>query len=339
MVKKQKHIKRQKQTIKEQIKNPMEVKETIDNTVFYPAASGAKVSERSIEISFDGPEGHVELKIISTLNQSHRDILNTIMALAYQNGTYIVHRIGYYKEIYYAVKWSDLLDRYGKNTKWILKHIEDMRKTSVALSCNINGERNTIVDGMISKYGFMSTQKNYGKSAKEKVKEIIKTTNIKKQTKEPNPNWFKPKEGDIFWVTVSFNWLAPIDLSRKVKVNYSVDLLDKLRKEKSGLIIALTKFIITQKVGFHIYAENLLEKVKPDWNKLSQRRQEQLIVVLNKKIDNFKEYNINYNPDNRLFCYNISCKGVGFSISTPENRKRTIKGIEQYKKDDKYQLM
>lgn len=326
----QKKKKRQKKRL--QIRQPMEMKEIEEGGIFWSTARGTKTPEREIKIYYDNA---IVAEITTNLNESHRDILDTIMALAYRDHTAAIYEYRHKAEAYYACKWSDLYKRFGRNTKWILKHIEDIGKIPITLYAEKNGKRGMRVMRMISEYGFISTQKSYSNPIKEEIREIAEA-NKKKQGTKPNPSQFTPEEGDIFYIALSHNWVALMDLAR-VMIGYSIELLDKLRKKGKSLG-AMIKFIISQEDYYRINDITLLKKMRPDWDELSPRRRRYILSILKKKIDTFKEFGIDYDLGKHLFSYNKHCEGVSFFAPISKNREQAIKAIEQYKKENDQSL-
>lgn len=294
--------KKNKTVIKKQIKHPIEAKESIDSIVFAPVESNANTPKRNITTSL---KGNISVNMISELNQSHRDILLTIMALAYRDNTCIFGGIKGKIEGYFACKWSDLYKRYNRNTKWILKQIDKIKSTSISLFHSKNGQ--TIVRSMpiITEIGFISQDTDTSNIAIQKIKEE------NKKKRKTNPSWFKPKVGDTFYITLSNNWITLMKLS-KLRVNYSLSLIDEIREE-TGFVRSIIAVIIVQKVPYAISAEKLLKKIIPNWETVPQGIRRQLFTKLKKNTKTFQKYNINYNLEDKVFTYTSPCKGVGFS--------------------------
>ncbi|MCL4533344.1 MAG: hypothetical protein M1502_03675 [Deltaproteobacteria bacterium] len=297
---------------KEQVEKPIMPVEFLRNFLF-----SSYLGEQDISFKIGDTQVNIEK---CTLDKFHQAVFETIEALGYKYNSYIIYEdpLQKRKQMAFAVKFSELSRLFGDNYAYIFEKLEDMRKTTVILRDNRGGTHGGILENFFYVY-FEQLKKELQISEEELAK--IKTKRRDYQFQLKGNRYGK---GDYLVVKLSAAFYHLYQTSR-LRINYSLDVIEKKNKTRSALMRSIVDYILTQKTkkteeseksnSYAIFAENLLKKIDKNWETKPGGTKDRVYKNIRDHIDYFKQFNIEYNPnpERRLFIYKYNCPGVGFS--------------------------
>lgn len=277
-------------------------------------------------------DGAIEVTARSALNQTHKLIIDTILMLAHKNDSFFfTQSTTGLPMIACVIRYSDLIKIYNRHSDTLKQNITDIVQTALKMDVKTVC---TIIEPIISAVKFTSAPSipnaNLSEKEKQKIKtkiqEILNSRNPKQRSNNYTAENQTIQDNSIIIVTFSsvFSTMLRINL----RLNYSPEILAKLRKIKSGAVLAIINFILTQKTPYTIKAETIANYY--DINISVESTKKNFLYALKQHTETFAEFGIEYDSTKKMFSYSVNNSDIGFS-TPPNDVLGTFLNLEEVK--------